>query len=889
MVGVMEFGSTRMCRSMTLFLGYFSLLHPLKTIFIWTACVAYCASILFKHLDSREILPFMILHYKAMVFSLFCVLISAIKFRSSSLFEKSTLYRLGTNFRARRLYRLFLLCAISSVIVSSGLNGNLTYHDLFGLGLAFIFIDWSFISSLIKVSLTAPMSGYPHFDHENYLKLHSEEAVIFFSTMDNVVLDHFIKLLLFNIVSHWPQSDVGIVCERLKTHLTVAFVATFSLLPVLTRINFANSPQNAGFFDFRMPHFILKESSRTRSESEPPPQKYDAGLFQSVYSSNRHTAYLSMAAALVIFNAILAAQSLAQTAYFGGFPKMLANYFTLMSVWLCIGSYLILVSFFCRLKHLFALDCTCEICIKPKLRRSRMRSESEYTDVLPTDALLGAPIEAPLFIEPASLYHQNQHHHDGDNEADENENGVIPKSPKLECVVKARVEDPDVVSALSDAEVLRLIRDGRLKTRDLETAVKSLPRAVALRRQDLATRLSNPHSIDRIPFANYDYRPVMGQCCEEVIGYIPIPLGKVGPLLLDGQEHYLPLATTEGCLVASTNRGCRALYLSGGVRTALFRDQMTRAPVVAFPSVGEVVKCIAWIESPQGFQLLREAFNETSSYADLVSVFPNPVGRYLHLRFAARTGEAMGMNMVSKGTERALRCLGKYFPRMQVLSLSGNMCTDKKSAVINHLLGRGKSVLAEARLPGRVISRVFHTEPTRIARLARVKHWTGSAMAGVPGMAGCNAHAANLVAALFAATGQDLAQVVDSSACLTQLEVEEDGSLYASVTMPCIEVGTVGGGTRLPAQRACIEMLDLSLERPAEHLARLVAGVVIAGELSLLAALATNDLVEAHMRLNRAAAAVAVATAGHPAVEESKSDRSGCNDLLLPNADNFGM
>ncbi|BHF74829.1 3-hydroxy-3-methylglutaryl-coenzyme A reductase [Sparganum proliferum] len=192
---------------------------------------------------------------------------------------------------------------------------------------------------------------------------------------------------------------------------------------------------------------------------------------------------------------------------------------------------------------------------------------------------------------------------------------------------------------------------------------------------------------------------------------------------------------------------------------------------------------------------------------------------------------------------------------MQVVSLSGNMCTDKKPAAINHILGRGKSVLAEAHVPDSVVASVLHTNASTLANLARVKNWTGSAMAGSPGMAGCNAHAANLVAALFASTGQDLAQVVDSSACITQLEVEPSGGLYISVTMPCLEVGTVGGGTRLPAQRACIEMLDLSLERPSEHLARLLAGVVVAGELSLLAALATNDLVEAHMRLNRASAA----------------------------------
>ena len=135
-----------------------------------------------------------------------------------------------------------------------------------------------------------------------------------------------------------------------------------------------------------------------------------------------------------------------------------------------------------------------------------------------------------------------------------------------------------------------------------------------------------------------------------------------------------------------------------------------------------------------------------------------------------------------------------------------------------------------------------------------------------------------------------LLQVVDSSACLTQMEEEADGSLYVSVTMPCIEVGTVGGGTRLPAQRACLDMLDLSLERPTEHLARLIAGIVVAGELSLLAALATNDLVGAHMRLNRAGAAVVVATAGQsPTAEESVNDRPENGDIRSPNAVHFAM
>ncbi|VDO76898.1 unnamed protein product [Schistosoma margrebowiei] len=289
---------------------------------------------------------------------------------------------------------------------------------------------------------------------------------------------------------------------------------------------------------------------------------------------------------------------------------------------------------------------------------------------------------------------------------------------------------------LSDTEILQLISHGRLKTRELESVVRNPFRAVELRRLDLSTFLNNPHIIERIPYKDYDYRLVYGQCCEEVIGYMPIPVGKIGPLLLDGRSHYIPLATTEGCLVASTNRGCRAIFLAGGIK-----NQMTRAPVVWFPSIIDSVKCIAWIDSDEGFRILKSA------------------GRYIHIRFAARTGDAMGMNMVSKATDSALHCLQKYFSNMQVISLSGNMCTDKKPATINTILGRGKSVIAEAHLSADVLAQVLHTNAQRLARLTHSKNWIGSAMAGCPGMMGCNAHAANIIAGMFAATGQDLAQV----------------------------------------------------------------------------------------------------------------------------------
>ncbi|VDD79734.1 unnamed protein product [Mesocestoides corti] len=688
------------------------------------------------------------------------------------------------------------------------------------------------------------------------------------------------KLLLLNAASRWFNSDVAIICERLRAYLVVVFMSTFSLLPVLIRINYANNQQTICAFDLQISRFIVKGRYRSRSENETFPVQCDTSPLLNTNSNLRYTVHLIITVVLVLVNILPIMQTIALSIYFGGFMKTSLDHLTLMNVWLCIGSILIIVSFLNLLKYSLSWSFTCDKFSEPKIQTSRKRAASDCSEEKCATKSMNGSItgttakvlpEAPAFSEMEEV------------------SFAIQKPVKPPCAAKSRTSDAQWISSLKDSEVLTLVREGRLKTRELESAVENLPRAVSLRRQELASRLTNPHAIDHIPFGNFDYRPVMGQCCEEVIGYIPIPLGKVGPLLLDGREHYIPLATTEGCLVASTNRGCRALYLSGGVRTALFRDQMTRAPVVAFPSIADVVECIAWIESRQGFETLRSAFNETSSHANLLSIFPNPAGRYLHIRFAARTGEAMGMNMVSKGTDRAIQCLVKKFPKMQVVSLSGNMCTDKKPAAINHFLGRGKSVLAEARLPGRVVSKILRTDAPSLARLTRIKHWTGSAMAGVPGMAGCNAHAANLVAAFFAATGQDLAQVVDSSACLTQLEAESDGSLYVSVTMPCVEVGTVGGGTRLPAQRACIEMLDLSIERPAQHLARLLAGVVVAGELSLLAALATNDLVKAHMRLNRAAAAVAVATAGTPTVERREDNMPTNNALLSPNSGHFAM
>ncbi|KAJ3196234.1 3-hydroxy-3-methylglutaryl-coenzyme A (HMG-CoA) reductase isozyme, partial [Dinochytrium kinnereticum] len=360
----------------------------------------------------------------------------------------------------------------------------------------------------------------------------------------------------------------------------------------------------------------------------------------------------------------------------------------------------------------------------------------------------------------------------------------------------------------------------------------------------------------KLPFEHYDYTKVFGQCCENVIGYIPIPIGVAGPLTVDGESFYVPMATTEGCLIASTSRGCKVISSSGGANTTVLADGMTRGPVVSFPSCQRAAVCKAWVDG-EGFAVLESAFNSTSRFARLQKIKFTVAGRNSFIRFVTATGDAMGMNMISKGVEKALAVLKERYEDMHVIAISGNYCTDKKPSAINWIEGRGKSVVAEVVIPGALVRSILKTSVKALVELNISKNLIGSAMAGSIG--GFNAHAANILTAIFIATGQDPAQNVESSNCITLMEaVNDDQDLYVSCTMPCIEVGTVGGGTGLPAQGACLDLLGIrgpNMENPGDNarkLARLIAASVLAGELSLCSALAAGQLVKSHMALNRA-------------------------------------
>nr|QBB20033.1 3-hydroxy-3-methylglutaryl-CoA reductase [Dendroctonus rhizophagus] len=412
-------------------------------------------------------------------------------------------------------------------------------------------------------------------------------------------------------------------------------------------------------------------------------------------------------------------------------------------------------------------------------------------------------------------------------------------------------------TALTDDEIILLTKNKNIAAYQIEKELDDPERGVGIRRKILGRDLlESPKLLENLPFRNYDYSLVMGACCENVIGYMPIPVGYAGPLLLDGRELYIPMATTEGCLVASTNRGCRALKDSG-VTSSVVADGMTRGPVVRFPSIVRTSQAMQWIQDPDNFKKIKEQFDSSSRFARLQRLTLKIAGRFLFIRFIATTGDAMGMNMLSKGTEYSLKFVQQVFYDMEILSLSGNFCTDKKPAAINWIEGRGKSVVCEAIVPAKIITSILKTNVHALVDVNNSKNMVGSAVAGSIG--GFNAHAANIVTAIFLATGQDPAQNVSSSNCMTLMEPwGPDGEdLYISCTMPSIEIGTIGGGTILPAQSACLDILGVkgsNRENPGANacqLAKIVCGTVLAGELSLMSALTAGHLVKSHLRHNR--------------------------------------
>lgn len=401
--------------------------------------------------------------------------------------------------------------------------------------------------------------------------------------------------------------------------------------------------------------------------------------------------------------------------------------------------------------------------------------------------------------------------------------------------------DPDELAAR--------VRDGELRLHEVDTETDPDTAATARR---IAMADATDASLDTIGDYAFDAGDAENNI-ENMVGAVQIPLGVAGPLPVDGSAsagtHHLPLATTEGALVASVNRGCSVLRQSGGATAAVTAEGMTRAPVFAVSDVSAGASVIQWVRDHEAE--LADAAESTTSHGQLRDIEPSLVGRRLFLRFRYTTGDAMGMNMVTIATEAACDLIESE-TNAELLALSGNLCADKKPAAVNAVTGRGRSVTAEAEIPASVIEDVLGTTPAAMAEIQRSKNFLGSAKAASLGF---NAHVANVVAAMFLATGQDEAHVVEGANAITTITETAEG-IHASVTCASLQVGTVGGGTTLPPQREALELLGLAGggDPPgsnADALAEIIAAGALAGELSLIGALAGRQLSQAHEALGR--------------------------------------
>lgn len=335
-----------------------------------------------------------------------------------------------------------------------------------------------------------------------------------------------------------------------------------------------------------------------------------------------------------------------------------------------------------------------------------------------------------------------------------------------------------------------------------------------------------------------------------------VPMQWVGPIKLVGPEVEgeisVPLATYESPLWPSTNRGARVSVQSGGLKAVVVDDRMTRSVLLEAPDAARALDVANALTTER--PALADVVATASRYARLIDIQTQIVGNLLFIRFAFTTGDAAGHNMVTAAADRLMAWMQDTYSDLRYLSISGNLCTDKKTSAVNGLLGRGKNVVVEGSVPRRIVERYLKSTPEKITELNWKKNWIGTNLAG--GVRTANAHAANMLLAFYLATGQDAANIVEGSQSFTLAETRDD-ALYFSVTLPNLIVGTVGNGKGLGFVKKNLEAMGCLAERApgtnARRLAILAAATVWCGELSLLAA-QTNpgELMKAHLTMERA-------------------------------------
>jgi hydroxymethylglutaryl-CoA reductase (NADPH) len=369
------------------------------------------------------------------------------------------------------------------------------------------------------------------------------------------------------------------------------------------------------------------------------------------------------------------------------------------------------------------------------------------------------------------------------------------------------------------------------------------------------------YCIEQIAGAGCEIEPaLLAGSIEGFVGFVRVPLGVAGPVRIEGRaacgNFFVPLATSEGTLVASFQHAFNAINRSGGARAVCSHEQVGRAPCFEFANLTEAAQFAAWL--PTRLEALRATVAGTSRYCRLIELRACIVGNTVYTTLEFKTGDAAGQNMVTLAAQAICRQVLAETPVTPRTWLVESMLSgDKRASPLSFRAARGRNASAEVVLPAKQVERYWRTDAQNMAR-AWSQAVNGAAQSGTIGLQG---NVANAVAALFIACGQDAACVVEASTAITRVERMPCGDVYASVTLPNLIVGTVGGGTYMPTARECLSLLGCWGDGMASKFAEICAVVALAGELAIVGAMASGNFASAHASGGRKALAPTCETA----------------------------
>lgn len=400
------------------------------------------------------------------------------------------------------------------------------------------------------------------------------------------------------------------------------------------------------------------------------------------------------------------------------------------------------------------------------------------------------------------------------------------------------------------------ITNEKFEVKPFETEVKKIPSPLSWDKKAQMDRLAFIKNIllKTVDFISgekhFDSPELLKGNIENYIGMTQVPTGIIGPLKVIGTEandsYYVPMATSEGALIASYNRGAKIVSLSGGVTSVCLNEGVQRAPSFKFPTLKETGLFVSWVLD--NFEKIKQVAQDQTKYGKLNDIKTSLTGNEVTLIFEYSTGDASGQNMVTICTYAACKYIEDNCPvKPSCWYIEGNLSGDKKASAISFGAVRGKKVIAEVVIKKEILKETLCTTPEQM-----LDYWKTAIVNGIQsGSIGVNGHFANGLASIFLACGQDIATISEASVGITKFDITEEGDLYASVTLPNMIVGTVGGGTWLPTQNECLNFMDCAGTGKSRKFAEICAAAVLCGEISIIGAIVAGDFARAHKIFGR--------------------------------------